>query len=157
MQKQVRLSFRQGMCIRNLFHPDLSAVHELLQHGIRVATLKMDLSDIKSARTRLERERQHMGVEAGKVIAEVKLKHLHQLKAGLPPNKKTNPNSTTHPHSERRVASPAASASPESAMPIPNAADIVVSNPATDSDFKFLRRRYRRYTDADISRRLKGE
>ena len=44
----------------------------------------MDLSDIKSRRTLLEREREEMGIAAGKLIADVKLKHLDKLKSCLP-------------------------------------------------------------------------
>lgn len=117
------------------------------QQRIHIATLKLDLSDIKSRRTLLEREREEMGIAAGKLIADVKLKHLDKLKSCLPKKSESDAD---------LGGANVAIASPSSTATTTTPTHTVVDDTPADKRFKFLRRRYRRYTDADVSRRLKA-
>ena len=100
-----------------------------------------------------ERERGHMGVEAGRLIADVKLKHLKNLQSCLPPNPHSNSESMARlSDGGMRMTAPMTSADTATAIPTSTA---INSAGGDTTRFKFLRRRYRRYTDADVSRRLK--
>ena len=88
-----------------------------------------------------------MGVGAGKLIATVKLKHLHKLKSVLP--KKSESDSDLGGGGDATMDTPSAT------VTATTSAHTIAADTAADNRFKFLRRRYRRYTDADVSRRLK--